>query len=250
MPGGLQKPPRQASQKAETRDPAPHEVSPGASRAVSCARRALTLPSSGGDKPPRQLTALGEPPGRLTCRLFTAFHSSTLRSAPRLRAPPPRRRRPQTRRHCPQARGAMPPSDSVALHCMKTAETGDSPGQRITGPSSGNARKLAGLRCGPVMRWPPMFVWPLVGQANSSLLPSLLSLPVQKPEQRDPAPQDTMAFPRRRESGQLLLRLRCSFLRVWASAELAALTAAANVSLTSGRPCSAPGPRAQADRDG
>ena len=46
------------------------------------------------------------------------------------------------------------------------------------------------------MRWPPMFVWPLVGQANSSLLPSLLSLPVQKPEQRDPAPQDTMAFPR------------------------------------------------------
>ncbi len=36
------------------------------------------------------------------------------------------------------------------------------------------------------MRWPPMFVWPLVGQANSSLLPSLLSLPVQKPEQRGP----------------------------------------------------------------
>jgi hypothetical protein len=100
------------------------------------------------------------------------------------------------------------------------------------------------------MRRPPTFVWHLAGQANSSLLPSLLSLPAQKPEQRDLAPQDTMAFPRRRESGQLLLRLRCSFLRVWASAELAALTAAANVSLTSGRPCSAPGPRAQADRDG
>ena len=79
---------------------------------------------------------------------------------------------------------------------MKTAETGESPGHRITGPSSGNARRLAGLRCGPVMRWPPMLVWPLVGQANSSLLPSLLSLPAQKPEQRDPAPQDTMAFPR------------------------------------------------------
>ena len=29
-------------------------------------------------------------------------------------------------------------------------------------------------------------VWPLVGQANSSLLPSLLSLPVQKPEDRGP----------------------------------------------------------------
>ena len=107
---------------------------------------------------------------------------------------------------------------------MKTAETGEFPDHRITGPSFGNARKLAGLRCGPVMRWPPMLVWPLVGQANSSLLPFLLSLPAQKPEQRDPAPQDTMAFPRLRESGQLLLRLRCSFLRVCASAELPALT--------------------------
>ena len=36
------------------------------------------------------------------------------------------------------------------------------------------------------MRWPPMSVWPLVGQANSSLLPFLLSLPAQKPEQRGP----------------------------------------------------------------
>ena len=36
------------------------------------------------------------------------------------------------------------------------------------------------------MRWPPMSVWPLVGQANSSLLPFLLSLPAQKPEQRAP----------------------------------------------------------------
>ena len=32
----------------------------------------------------------------------------------------------------------------------------------------------------------PKLVWPLAGQANSSLLPSLLSLPVQKPEQRGP----------------------------------------------------------------
>ena len=80
----------------------------------------------------------------------------------------------------------MPPYDSAALHFVKTGETGGSPGQRITGPSFGNARKLAGLRCGPVMRWPPMLVWPLVGQANSSLLPSLLSLPAQKPEQRGP----------------------------------------------------------------
>ena len=45
------------------------------------------------------------------------------------------------------------------------------PGQRITSPSFGNARKLAGLRCGLVMRWPPVSVWPLAGQANSSFLP-------------------------------------------------------------------------------
>ena len=80
----------------------------------------------------------------------------------------------------------MPPYDSTSLHYVKTGETGGSPGQRITGPGSGNARKFAGLRCGPVMRWPPMLVWPLVGQANSSLLPFLLSLPAQKPEQRGP----------------------------------------------------------------
>ena len=42
----------------------------------------------------------------------------------------------------------MPPSGSTALHFLKPGETGGSPGQRITGPSSGNARKLAGLRCG------------------------------------------------------------------------------------------------------
>ena len=36
------------------------------------------------------------------------------------------------------------------------------------------------------MCWPPMLVRPLVGQANSSLLPALLSLPLQKPEKRGP----------------------------------------------------------------
>jgi hypothetical protein len=71
---------------------------------------------------------------------------------------------------------------------VKTAETGEYPGQRITSPSYGNARKLAGLRCGLVMRRPPTFVWHLAGQANSSLLPSLLSLPVQKPETATPRP--------------------------------------------------------------
>jgi len=56
----------------------------------------------------------------------------------------------------------------TSFHCVETAETGDSPGHRITGPSSGNARKLAGLRCGPVMRWPPIFVWPLAGHPRPS----------------------------------------------------------------------------------
>jgi hypothetical protein len=74
---------------------------------------------------------------------------------------------------------------------VKTDETGEkNPGQRITSPSFGNALKFAGLRCGLVMRWPPKSVWHLAGQANSSLLPSLLSLPVQKPETRGPAPLD------------------------------------------------------------
>jgi hypothetical protein len=69
------------------------------------------------------------------------------------------------------------------------------PDQRITGPSFGNARKLAGLRCDPVMRRPPIFVWPLAGQANSSPPHSPLSLPVQKPETRAPAALDFMPPP-------------------------------------------------------
>ena len=141
--------------------PRPDDASPGPPRAVSCARRALQSPSAG----PR------EPPRRLTRRLFTTFPSATLRSAPRPHAPLPRRRSKHKRRHCPQAWGAMPPSDSAALHCVKTAETGDSPGPRITEPSSGNAHKFAGLRCGPVMRWPPM----LACSAGQKPVPASLS---------------------------------------------------------------------------
>ncbi len=67
-----------------------------------------------------------------------------------------------------------------------------SPGHRITSPGSGNARKLAGLRCGLVMRWPPKLVWPLAGQANSSLPPQ-----PDRPEarKRDPAPHDEEVMP-------------------------------------------------------
>ena len=60
----------------------------------------------------------------------------------------------------------MPPYDSAALHFVKTGETGEkNPGQRITSPSYGNARKLADLRCGLVMRWPPMSASPLATRA-------------------------------------------------------------------------------------
>jgi hypothetical protein len=129
-------------------------------------------------------------PGRLTRRLFTTFHSAPLPVGPatsRTPTAPPKRTEAAA---LPPARAAKPPYRSTALHFVKTAETGEYPGQRITSPSYGNARKLAGLRCGLVMRRPPTFVWHLAGQANSSLLPSLLSLPVQKPEDRDPAPHD------------------------------------------------------------
>ena len=60
------------------------------------------------------------------------------------------------RRHCPQARCAMPPSDSAALHCVKTAETGDSPASAspvlatetlASSLASAAARSCAGPQC-------------------------------------------------------------------------------------------------------
>ena len=127
-------------------------------------------------------------PGRLTRRLFTTFHSAPLPVSPatsRTPTAPPKRTQAAA---LPPARAAKPPYRSTALHYVKTAETGDSPRQRITGPSSGNTRKLAGLRCGLVMRWPPKLVWPLAGQANSSFLPPSSACPSrsQKPRPRAP----------------------------------------------------------------
>ena len=59
---------------------------------------------------------------------------------------------------------------------MKTGETGEkTPGQRITSPSFGNALKFAGLRCGLVMRWPPMSASPLAGSAERLALRLTLS---------------------------------------------------------------------------
>ena len=109
----------------------------------------------------------------------------------------------------------MPPSDSIALHFVKTAETGDGPtasASPVLAPET-LADSLASAAAS-VMRWPPKLVWPLVGQANSSLPPSLLSLPAQKPEQRGPAPLDMV--PVRKDRARLQLSappfgtLRCA----------------------------------------
>jgi len=71
----------------------------------------------------------------------------------RAHAPPTPRRRRKDAAALPPVRLAMTRSANTALHSAKPTrlagcQTGRSPGHRITGPSSGNARKLAGLRRG------------------------------------------------------------------------------------------------------
>ena len=56
--------------------------------------------------------------------------------------------------------GSTPRTHLLRYHVSQLSNPRDPPGQGITGPSSGNAHKLAGLRCGPVMRWPPILVTP------------------------------------------------------------------------------------------
>jgi hypothetical protein len=118
-----------------------------------------------------------------------AFHSVPLRfAAGRLRclALPHRAANPKER-HCPQARAAKPPYRSTALHFEKTGETGfptPASASPVLAPETLPASLAAAAAS--VMRWPPILVWPLVGQAKSSLPPPLLSLPAQKPEQRGP----------------------------------------------------------------
>ena len=68
-------------------------------------------------------------------------------------APPPPRRRRKDAAALPRVRLAMTRSANTALHCAKPTrlaryQSARTPGHRITGPSSGNARKLAGLRRG------------------------------------------------------------------------------------------------------
>jgi hypothetical protein len=112
--------------------------------------------SLGRGKPPRQLTALGWPP----------------------RAP-----------------------DSPAFHSVKTAETGTK-GRWRRHPQPAHHQPL--LRKRSQVRWPPLqpghALAPEVSLASGStgqlVLPPSLSLTVQKPEQRDPAPRDAGPVPR------------------------------------------------------
>jgi hypothetical protein len=67
------------------------------------------------------------------------------------------------------------------VRASRAPATCASPRPAHPGPSFGNARKLAGLRCDPVMRRPPIFVWPLAGQANSSPPQSACPSRSQKP---------------------------------------------------------------------
>ena len=266
---------RSSSGPRDTRRPAPNDPP---SRAVGCARPSLAR-SLGRGKPPRQLTALGWPPGRLTRRLL---HSSApLRYGPNGSAP--------TRSYAPLRTAAQNRRD------RQKASGAATPGQRITGPGSGNAPRVAGLRCGLGHALAPKvsLASARAGQLVPAPLPpqparaearrprprdprheakaarlralSALSLadwrpghaaPVQRAEpasrfvsldRRKPNARYALRPPRRkqactprRESGQLLLR-RHGNEDSAACTELAALTTAPNVSPTSGRPCSALG---------
>jgi hypothetical protein len=172
---------------------------------------ALT-PSAGRSKPPRQLTALGcPPPRRLTRRL-------SLRS---------------TSLHYAAANGPLlwlPASlRSVALH--ETAETGEPPASAspalaletlASSLASAVARSCAGPLYRRAHRIKPRPGHPLHPQGRARLLCGRHG----NAHPHDPEQVVSTEGPRRCESGQLLLRLRCSFLRVWAYAELSALTAA------------------------
>jgi hypothetical protein len=146
----------------------------GPPRAVSCARRALQTPSAGRGKPPRQLTALGwpwwqVPLARLTPDLNPRLCSAAAPgSADSADAPAPRR-------HGSVVRQAM------------FASAARTPGRRITATSSGNARKLAGLRCVAVMRQPPMPVCHLAARLRAGLpiAPTVASA-ARTPSRRSP----------------------------------------------------------------
>ncbi len=82
-----------------------------------------------------------------------------------------------------------------------------------------------------------MLVWPLVGQANSSLLPFLLSLPAQKPEQRGPRDPNNA----RQTASLSSARTDSGWTSTAGPAEAGRLALWGDVSRTSGRPCSALG---------
>jgi len=137
-------------------------------RAVGCARPSLAS-SPGRGKPPRQLTALGGLPTQPNSPAFAPLreplHSAYVCSPARFRTPST----PQNRRDRHKTGGAP------------------TPGQRITSPGSGNARKLAGLRCGLVMRWPP---------SSSGLWSGRPTRPCSPPSSACPPRSQQIATPR------------------------------------------------------
>ena len=85
---------------------------------------------------------------------------------------------------------------------------------------------LAGLRCGLGHALAPdiCLASDRLGQLVPSTFPPQPARPeARKSRPRTPAQISSPQGPRQRESGQFLLRLRCSFLRLWACAELSAL---------------------------
>ena len=68
----------------------------------------------------------------------------------------------------PAPRPAPSPGADKAALAIRERRDQTYPGQRITSPSFGNALKFAGLRCGLVMRWPPMSASPLARSEDSA----------------------------------------------------------------------------------
>ena len=173
---------------------------------MRCARPSLASSPERG-KPPRQLTALGGLPNRLTRRLLLRSGSRSIPPTSALRldsAPPPLRKTAET-----GTRQVAPPPPASASPVLAPETLASSLASAAAWSCAGPQVRLASGRCRPTR-------------------PFLLPPQPDRPEARTArprAPRRWTCTPRR-ESGQLLLRLRFSCVRGWASAELAALTAA------------------------
>ena len=163
--------PARASLSLRAQRPGKQETNPAgqASRVLLSCRFRLRPLSRG--KPPQNSRPLAGPQGkqRLTRRLFTAFHSAPLRSAPRPRATPTAPPKRKKRRHCPGARRDAS-LRSTALHFVKTGETGErtpasaspvlAPETLASSLASAAAWSCAGPQCQPHL-WPGVLsAWP------------------------------------------------------------------------------------------